>query len=134
MGLFGRLDVLVNSAGVYREGAIEDMTSEQLDEVLDINVKGTYYLCQAAVTALKESRGNIINVASDAGIHGNYYCAAYCASKGAVVLFTRSLALELAGFQVRSLARADRVADVQAGQIAHRQRPHGHAPLAGLNL
>ena len=101
LGLFGRLDVLVNSAGVYREGAIEDMTSEQLDEVLDINVKGTYYLCQAAVTALKESRGNIINVASDAGIHGNYYCAAYCASKGAVVLFTRSLALELAGFQVR---------------------------------
>ena len=98
---WGRVDVLVNSAGIYVEGAIEDMTDACLDEVLDINVKGTYYLCQAAVGALKASRGNIVNVASDAGVHGNYYCSAYCASKGAVVMFTRALALELAGFGVR---------------------------------
>ena len=83
------------------EGAIEDMQPEQLEAVWDINVKGTYYLTQAAVPALKESRGNIVNVASDAGVHGNYYCTAYCASKGAVVMFTRALALELAGFGVR---------------------------------
>ena len=98
---WGRLDVLVNSAGIYVEGAIEDMTDACLEEVLNINVKGTYYLCQAAVAALKEARGNIVNVASDAGVHGNYYCSAYCASKGAVVMFTRALALELAGFGVR---------------------------------
>ena len=98
---WGRLDVLVNSAGIYVEGAIEDMTDDCLDEVLTINVKGTYYLCQAAVPALKAVRGNIVNVASDAGVHGNYYCSAYCASKGAVVMFTRALALELAGFGVR---------------------------------
>ena len=98
---FGSLDVLVNSAGIYVEGAIEDMQPEQLEAVWDINVKGTYYLTQAAVPALKESRGNIVNVASDAGVHGNYYCTAYCASKGAVVMFTRALALELAGFGVR---------------------------------
>ena len=95
------LDVLVNSAGIYVEGAIEDMTEEQIAQVLDINVKGTYYLTQAAVPYLKESRGNIVNVASDAGVHGNYYCSLYCASKGAVVMFTRALALELAGFGVR---------------------------------
>ncbi|MCR5756885.1 MAG: SDR family oxidoreductase [Selenomonas sp.] len=98
---WGGLDVLVNSAGIYLEGAIEDMQAEQIDAVLDINVKGTYYLSQAAVPALKESRGNMVNVASDAGVHGNYYCSLYCASKGAVVMFTRALALELAGFGVR---------------------------------
>ena len=69
--------------------------------MLDINVKGTYYLSQAAVPYLKESRGNLVNVASDAGVHGNYYCSLYCASKGAVVMFTKALALELAGFGVR---------------------------------
>ena len=95
------LDVLVNSAGVYVEGAIEDMTEEEIATVLDINVKGTYYLSQAAVPYLKESRGNLVNVASDAGVHGNYYCSLYCASKGAVVMFTKALALELAGFGVR---------------------------------
>ena len=95
------LDVLVNSAGIYVEGAIEDMTEEEIATVLDINVKGTYYLSQAAVPYLKESRGNLVNVASDAGVHGNYYCSLYCASKGAVVMFTKSLALELAGFGVR---------------------------------
>ncbi|SDP17957.1 SDR family NAD(P)-dependent oxidoreductase [Selenomonas ruminantium] len=98
---WGGLDVLVNSAGIYVEGAIEDMTEVQIAQVLDINVKGTYYLTQAAVLYLKESRGNIVNVASDAGVHGNYYCSLYCASKGAVVMFTRALALELAGFGVR---------------------------------
>ncbi|SDZ96340.1 SDR family NAD(P)-dependent oxidoreductase [Selenomonas ruminantium] len=95
------LDVLVNSAGIYVEGAIEDMTEEEIARVLDINVKGTYYLSQAAVPYLKESRGNLVNVASDAGVHGNYYCSLYCASKGAVVMFTKALALELAGFGVR---------------------------------
>ena len=95
------LDVLVNSAGIYVEGAIEDMTEAEIATVLDINVKGTYYLSQAAVPYLKESRGNLVNVASDAGVHGNYYCSLYCASKGAVVMFTKALALELAGFGVR---------------------------------
>ena len=99
--LWGGLDVLVNSAGIYVEGAIEDMTEEQIASVLDINVKGTYYLSQAAVPLLKKAKGNIVNVASDAGVHGNYYCSLYCASKGAVVMFTKALALELAGFGVR---------------------------------
>lgn len=98
---FGRLDVLVNSAGIYLEESIENTSEEHLDAVMDTNFKGTYLLCQAAVPLLKASRGNIVNVASDAGVQGNYYCTAYCASKGAVVLFTRALALELAGFGVR---------------------------------
>ena len=93
--------VLVNSAGIYREGALEDLREEELDDLLDCNVKGVFHLTQAALPALKASRGAVVNVASDAGVHGNYFCAAYCASKGAVVLFTRALALETAAFGVR---------------------------------
>lgn len=98
---FGGLDVLVNSAGIYHEGALEDLREEELDDLLACNVKGVFHLTQAALPALKASRGSIVNVASDAGVHGNYFCAAYCASKGAVVLFTRALALETAAFGVR---------------------------------
>ena len=118
--LWGGLDVLVNSAGIYVEGAIEDMTEEQIASVLDINVKGTYYLSQAAVPLLKKAKGNIVNVASDAGVHGNYYCSLYCASKGAVVLFTKALALELAGFGVRvnAIAPGDILTPLTETQLA----------------
>lgn len=98
---FSRLDVLVNSAGVYLERALEDLTEEEFDDVMDTNVKGTFFTTQAALAALKESRGNIVNLSSDAGLHGNFLCTAYCASKGAVTLFTKSLALELAPCGVR---------------------------------
>lgn len=98
---FGKLDGLINSAGIYAEGAIEDVTEKQYEALMQTNVKGTYFLTQAAVAELKKNRGNIVNVASDAGLHGNYYCSLYCASKGAIVQLTKALALELAGFGVR---------------------------------
>ena len=68
---------------------------------MDTNVKGAFFTTQAALAPLKASRGSIVNLSSDAGIHGNFLCTAYCASKGAVTLFTKSLALELAPFGVR---------------------------------
>ena len=99
--IFGSVDVLVNSAGIYHEGAITSTDEKIFDDIFSTNVKGTFFVTKAAVNELIKTRGAIINVASDAGLKGNYFCAAYSASKGAVVAFTRSLALELANFPVR---------------------------------
>ena len=93
---FGGLDLLVNAAGIYAEGAIDSVSEQELSLLLDVNVKGTYFMCQQAVPELRMRQGSaIVNVSSDAGVHGNYFCTAYCAAKGAVTMFTRALALEL---------------------------------------
>ena len=98
---FGGVDVLINSAGIYVEGAITSTDEKTFDDIIATNVKGTFFTTRAAVDELIKSRGAIVNVASDAGLKGNYFCAAYSASKGAIVAFTKSLALELASFPVR---------------------------------
>ncbi len=99
---YGSLDVLVNSAGIYMEKAIEDMTVADYTAIMDTNIKGTYFMTQQAVEAMKKNGGGvIINISSDAGIHGNMLCSAYCASKGAVNLFTRAMALELGPYNIR---------------------------------
>lgn len=98
----GEVTVLVNSAGIYMEKAIEDMTENDYDTMLDVNLKGTYFMCQAVAEKMKQAgRGAIVNVASDAGLQGNYLCSAYCASKGAVVNLTKALALEMGPWRVR---------------------------------
>ena len=99
--IFGGINILVNCAGIYHEGAISDTDEEIFNEIFATNVKGTFFVTKYAVNELIKARGTIINVASDAGLRGNYFCAAYSASKGAIVAFTRSLALELANFPVR---------------------------------
>ena len=99
--IFGGVDVLINSAGIYHEGAITSTDEKTFDDIFSTNVKGTFFITRAAVGELIKSRGAIVNVASDAGLKGNYFCAAYSASKGAIVAFTKSLALELANFPVR---------------------------------
>lgn len=99
--IFGGVDVLINSAGIYHEGAIVDTDEKIFDDIFATNAKGTFFTSRAAVGELIKSRGAIVNVASDAGLRGNYFCAAYSASKGAIVAFTKSLALELASFSVR---------------------------------
>ncbi len=92
----GGLDVLVNSAGVGKSGPIEDFDEAAWDETLDINLKGTFFCIRAALAALREAKGNIVNLASDAGLIGELGLTVYCASKGGVVNMTRALALELA--------------------------------------
>ncbi len=92
----GGLDVLVNCAGVGKGGRIEDFDETAWDAMLDINLKGTFFCIRAALAALRNSKGNIVNLASDAGLIGELGLAVYCASKGGVVNMTRAMALELA--------------------------------------
>jgi NAD(P)-dependent dehydrogenase (short-subunit alcohol dehydrogenase family) len=118
---FGRLDVLVNAAGVWVEGPSEAMTEAEWDGVVDVNLKGTFFACRHAIPALTESRGSIVNVASDAGLVGNAGAAIYSASKGGVVLLTKALALELAprGIRVNAICPADVETPMLAFQAQH---------------
>lgn len=97
----GRLDVLANVAGIAVGNRIEDVTPDDWRRVLDVNLTGTFLLSQAALPALRATTGTIVNLASVAGIRATPYNAAYCASKGGVILLTRSMALELASEGVR---------------------------------
>ena len=92
---FGGLDVLVNNAGTTHfvpHNDLEGLTAAVWDEILDVNLKGTFFACRAAMALLKARRGNIVNVASVAGVGGSGSSIAYAASKGAVITLTKSLA------------------------------------------
>lgn len=114
----GRLDVLVNAAGVWHEGNTADTREDDFDRVIDVNLKGTYFMSAAAIPHLEATRGCIINLSSDAGIQGNSGAAAYCASKGGVSLFTKALALELAprGVRVNAVCPGDVDSPMLRGQ------------------
>jgi NAD(P)-dependent dehydrogenase (short-subunit alcohol dehydrogenase family) len=104
VGRFGRLDVLVNCAGVWVEGPTDAMTEADWDRVVDVNLKGTFSMCRHAIPALEQTRGSIVNVSSDAGLWGNKEAAIYCASKGGVTVLTKALAVELASRGIRANA------------------------------
>jgi meso-butanediol dehydrogenase/(S,S)-butanediol dehydrogenase/diacetyl reductase len=98
---FGRIDVLVNNAGVIGVVPVVAMTEEQWDLVIDVNLKGTF-LCSKAVAAhmMERRSGRIINMSSQAGRRGSPGLAHYCTTKFGLIGFTQSLALELAQFNV----------------------------------
>ena len=98
---FGRLDVLVNAAGVWVEGDSSRTTETEWDRVMDINLKGTYFMCSRAISELKKTKGCIVNLSSDAGLRGLKGAAIYSASKGGVVLLSKALAVELAPDLIR---------------------------------
>ena len=100
----GRLDVLVNSAGLGIGGRIEDMTAKQWDLQFGVNLRGLFLLTRGAIPLLRETRGHIVNLASIAGTLPTPALAAYGATKAAVISFTRSLNAELDGDGVRALA------------------------------
>jgi NAD(P)-dependent dehydrogenase (short-subunit alcohol dehydrogenase family) len=129
LGEAGRLDALVNAAGIWREGLTENCSEEDFDAVFGVNVKGLYFLTAAAIPALKRSEGVIVNLSSDAGIQGNQGAALYCASKGAVTLFTKALALELAPDGVRVNAVCP--GDVLSPMLAFQARQYGNGDEQG---
>ncbi len=114
----GRLDAVVNSAGLWTEGRSEDTTEAEWDRVVGVNLKGLYFICSAAIPHLRATEGVIVNISSDAGIQGNAGAAVYCASKGGVSVLTKALALELApdGIRVNAVCPGDIDTAMLAGQ------------------
>jgi len=96
-----RLDIVVNNAGITRDSSLRKMTTDDWDEVISVNLNGTFYCTKAALPAMIDQKfGRIINISSVVGQAGNFGQANYSASKGAVIAFTKTVALEMAKFNI----------------------------------
>jgi acetoacetyl-CoA reductase/3-oxoacyl-[acyl-carrier protein] reductase len=101
LDVYGRLDVLVNNAGITRDRSIRKMTDEDWSEVIATNLNSIFYCTSAALPPMIEQKfGRIVNIASFSGQAGNFGQANYAASKGGVIAFTKVLALELAKYNI----------------------------------
>lgn len=111
----GRLDLLINNAGTIRTGLVADFSLDHFDLLMRTNIGSVFYGCKAAIPHMqRQGGGTIINMASIAGLRGEYLCAAYCASKAAIVNFTRALALDHAEENIRVNAICPGSIDTQA--------------------
>ena len=98
---FNRIDILVNNAGIWKEASIDEMTINQWNEMMNINLTSIYRLCHLVVPMMKQNNfGRIINIASTAGQRGEADHSHYGASKGAVISLTKSLASELGEYNI----------------------------------
>lgn len=98
---FGRLDVMVNNAGIFEGGDPAEITDAQWRKVMATNLDGVFYGCRAALPHLEKTKGSIVNTASVSGLGGDWGMSPYNAAKGAVVNLTRALALDLGRKGVR---------------------------------
>lgn len=119
----GGLDVLCNIAGIGGSSHSTDETPERFATMFAVNAAGPFNLIQAALPHLLERKGNVVNLASTAGVIGQAYCAAYCASKHALVGLTKALALEFGRTGVRFNAVCP--GQVDTGIIASFMPPEG---------
>ncbi|NQY03723.1 MAG: SDR family oxidoreductase [Halieaceae bacterium] len=101
---FDRLDVLCNIAGIPLCEHVTAITDAQWQQQLDVNLSGVFYMTRAALPALEASGGNLINMSSSAGLVGQAYNAAYCATKAGVLMFTKAVAIEYSQRGVRANA------------------------------
>lgn len=106
---FGQIDCLVNSAGILIRGSADELTDDDWRDTLAINLDVPFYLSRAALPHLLNTRGSIVNIASDWGMEGGDRAAAYCASKGGLVLLTRAMAKDHAadGLRVNAVCPGD---------------------------
>jgi NAD(P)-dependent dehydrogenase (short-subunit alcohol dehydrogenase family) len=124
IGALGGLDTLVNSAGIFQFRAIEGITTQEWDRVIDVNLRGTFLTMREAMPSLKASgRGRVVNIASDAGKTGFGLLAAYCASKFGVVGLTQAVAVEVApdGVRVNAVCPGT-VAETGMGRVVIEQK------------
>lgn len=99
---FGRVDILVNNAGTAITRKAEDITEDDWDRVLDVDLKGVFFCAQAVgKEMIKQKRGKIINIASILGLVGDRQVLPYCAAKGGVIQLTKALALEWARYDIQ---------------------------------
>ncbi len=119
----GDLDVLVNNAGVTRDGLLVRMSDEDWKTVIDTNLASCFYTSRAAVRGMMKRRaGSIVNISSIVGIHGNWGQTNYAASKAGIIGFTKALARELGSRNVRANCRRARVRE---------DAPHGRPSGGG---
>ena len=115
---FGKVDVLVNNAGITKDGLIAMMKEENFSKVIDVNLKGTFNMCRNLVPyMMKNKSGNIVNISSVVGIVGNAGQSNYAASKAGVIGFSKALAKELAGRNIRVNAVAPGFIDTDMTSI-----------------
>jgi len=130
----GGIDTLVNCAGIFRMAHTTEMPTTEWEQVIAINLTGSFFTSQAALPYLLQSKGNIVNIASSAGLSGQAYNAAYCASKGGVIQMTKALAVEYSrrGVRVNCICPGG----VMTPMTAAFQAPEGADPdlLARLQL
>jgi NAD(P)-dependent dehydrogenase (short-subunit alcohol dehydrogenase family) len=99
---FGKVNILVNCAGIFVRNSITDVSDEEWMRVLSINLSGYFYFCRAVVPYMKaQNEGRIVNISSIHGIRGTATAATYCASKGGIENLTKQLAMEFAPFKIR---------------------------------
>jgi 3-oxoacyl-[acyl-carrier protein] reductase len=138
---FKRIDILVCSAGIWEGAPVEELTEELWDRTLNINLKGTWAVCSAAAAVMKEQRsGKIVIVSSTAGQRGEAGYSNYAASKGGQISFVKSLAVELAEWNIRVNAvapgwvdtemTADALGDEQSKQAIASAIPTGSVATA----
>ncbi len=101
LGEFEAIDVLVNCAGVYIQKYVEETTKEELDFIVDTNLKGTYLVIKNALPLVRKAQGSIINISSGLGIAPELSSPAYCATKAGIIMLTKVLAQQLASEGIR---------------------------------
>lgn len=117
IGTFGKLDVLVNNAGISKFGLLMDMSLEEINDLVNTNLMGAIYLSKLAINNMMRNGGNIINISSVWGEVGASCEVIYSATKGGLNLFTKALAKEVASFNIRVNSVAPGVINTEMNNV-----------------